>query len=308
MNAKYTKYDLKFFLRNLRYRVRLRPVRARERGVLYFVFEPNMKHAGLADRFKAAIALYNLCKRYGYTFKMYWQTPFALTDYLVPQTNWPMRLKQLEYSLHDTLLINEQNWHPMPQLKPDKQYHCYNYVGNLQPRVFADTGLKWCDLFHELFAPSPKLEQAYRALDIPPRSYISIHIRFVNALEQFEHSFWNNHLDTQEERDKLIARCKRGIHEICNEHAGTQVYVFSDSSVFLRSINDLPIRTLSHDNIGHVSEGVGTAAQLKAFLDLYVISQSKSVYRLIAPELYNWSGYALTAATIGDIPFHDRQV
>lgn len=308
MKAIYAKYDLKFFLRNLRYRMRLRPVKARERDVLYFVFEPGMKHAGLADRFKAIIALYNLCKRNGYRFKMYWQTPFALTDYLVPQTDWPMRLEELEYSLRDTCFINEQNWHPMPQLKPGRQYHCYNYVGNLQPRVFADTGLRWCDLFHDLFAPGPRLEQAYHALGIPPRSYVSIHIRFVNALEQFEHSFWNNHLDTQEERDALIARCKRGIRGICNEHVGTPIYVFSDSGIFLRSISDLPVRTLPHGDIGHVSEGVGAAAQLKAFLDLYVISQSKAVYRLVAPELYNWSGYALTAATIGDIPFHDRKV
>lgn len=50
-----------------------------------------------------------------------------------------MSLSDLEYSLLDTKIINETNWHKISTLKPNKQYHCYNYAGNDIPWQFEDT-------------------------------------------------------------------------------------------------------------------------------------------------------------------------
>lgn len=299
---------VKFFLRNLIYRIKYRPVKAVKNNVLYFVFEPNRKHPGIADRLKAIISLYNHCKKHGYAFKIYFDTPFKLSNYLEPKYNWEASLNELEYSIIDTKIINEQSRHPLPNLAKDKQYHCYCYSGNEMPRVFPNTGYKWCDLFHELFKPSVVLNTAYNELNITPRTYISVHIRFVNALEYFENTFFDNHLKTQQERDNLINRCKDAIMEIHKKHDGLDVYVFSDSRVFLDSIGELPVKILGKENIGHISEGSNSMIELKSFLDLYVISQSKEVYRFIAPELYNWSGYAKLAATIGDIKMIDKKI
>lgn len=308
-NIRVLKDATKWFLKNLKYRLKLRPGRAAQNDVLFFVFEPGVKHPGLADRFKAAVALYNHCKKCGYQFKMYYETPFRLADYMAPKQDWEFKLEDLEYSLQDTKIITEQNLWPLPTLKKGKQYHVYAYAGNSLPRVFEDTGYKWSELFQELFEPSALLQKAFNALQMPPAgTYISVHLRFVNALETFENGFFDNRLKTQAERDLLVKRCHKGLIELQEQNPYTDIFVFSDSKVFLDSLEGLPVRVLSHDSIGHVSEGANEAAQLKSFLDLYAISRSKEVWRFLAPELYNWSCYAMVAAYMEDVPFKEKQV
>lgn len=115
-------------------------------------------------------------------------------------------------------------------------------------------------------------------------------------------------LKTQEERNSLIKRCKDGISQVMKKNQGKEVYVFSDSKVFLDSLSDMPVKVLPYEHIGHVSEGVKEDATFKSFLDLYIMSKGIAVYRFCAPELYSISHYALLAATIGDIPFDDIKV
>lgn len=304
----YLKYDIKHFLHNCRYYWKLRFCRVKKRNVLYFVFDPSIEHPGVADRLKAIMALYNIAKKNGYKFKLYYKDPFSLSDYLAPKIDWMMEWNDLEYSILDTKIINECNWRAIKPFKKNKQYHCYCYAGNDIPWKFNDTGYKWSDLFNELFVPSDRLENAYQQLDIEGLKYISVQLRFVNALEKFENSFFNNHLDTEEERQALIKKCKDGIKGIIDENPELPVYVFSDSKVFLDSLSDLPVRVLDHDSIAHVSFVQNKDAQLKTFLDLYVMSKSQAIYRIKAKELYNWSCFALLASRMGDVKFIDRDL
>lgn len=308
MNLFYVKSDIKNFLKNTVYRLKYRIFNAQKLNTYYCVFEPQKKHAGLADRLKSVIHQYNLAKAYGYEFKLYWETPFCLSDYLVPKNDWICKLEDLEYSLIDTKIISEVSWRKMPQLKINKQYHCYRYSGNLLPRVFEDTGYKWCDLFNELFTPSKLLLDSYEDLKLVEKSYVAVHLRFVNALENFENTYFNNHLDTQEERDCLIKKCKQGINEIIADNKGKDIYIFSDSKVFLNSLSDMPVKTLDSTNVGHISENSNQFSQLKTFLDLWVMSKASKIYRIQAPELFQWSYYAVLAATIGDIELIDKKV
>lgn len=304
----YFKYDLKYFLHNCRYYRKLGLKRAKERNVLYFLFDPSMHHPGIADRLKGVIALYNAAKKSDYRFKFYYKDPFSLSDYLAPKIDWDMEWNDLEYSIFDTKIINECNWRAIKPFKKNKQYHCYCYAGNDIPWRFEDTGYKWSDLYNELFVPSERLENAYQQLGIEGLKYVSVQLRFVNALEHFENSFFDNHLDTEEERIALINKCKDGIKEIIDENPGLPVYVFSDSKVFLDSLSDLPVRVLDHDTIAHVSFVKNKDAQLKTFLDLYVMSKSQAIYRIKAKELYNLSCFALLASRMGDVKFIDRDL
>ena len=304
----YLKYDLKYFLHNCRYYCKYRIGSAKEKNVLYFVFEPNGKHPGLADRIKAIISLYNMCKANGYRFKFYYETPFVLSDYLRPKTDWVLHLDELEYYFGDTKIINETNWRPIQHLEPKKQYHCYCYAGNDIPWEFENTKYRWYDLFHELFEPSERLKSAYTGLHIPDASYVSVHLRFVNALEQFENTFFDNYIESEQGRRKLIDRCKDGIRDIMCRHPEEIVYVFSDSKLFLESLADMPVRVLDSTNIGHTGELADNGVYMKTFLDLYAMSRSRAIYRIRAKELYNWSCFALLAARIGDIPFMDKDI
>lgn len=308
MNLTFVKADIKNFCKNTRYRLKYGFRHAHKINVLYFVFEPQKKHPGLADRLKAVISMYNLAKANGYAFKLYFETPFKLSDYLKPKFDWELSLEELEYSIFDTKIISETNWRKFVNLKPDCQYHCYRYSGNELPRRFEDSGYRWFDLFHEMFEPSDELNRAYNSLGISAKPYIAIHLRFVNALEKFESTYFDNHLRTQVERDNLICRCIKGIIKIMENNKGMDVYVFSDSKVFLNSLKDLPVKTLDSSSIGHVSETEIREQHLKTFLDLYVMSKSDCVYRIVAPELFNHSYYAVLAATIGDVECIDVNV
>lgn len=304
----YFKYDIKYFLHNCYYYRKLRFCKAKEKNILYFVFDPSIEHPGVADRLKAIVSLYNVAKKNGYRFKFYYNDPYELSDYLAPRVNWKMSWEELEYSLSDTKIVNECNWRMIKTFKPNKQYHCYCYAGNGLPERYWDTGYKWHDLYKELFVPSERLESAYQRLGIDGLQFVSVQLRFVNALEHFEDSFFKNSLDTEEERQALIKKCKNAIKVIIDENPGLPVYVFSDSKVFLDSLSDLPVRVLEHDTIAHVSFVNDKDALLKTFLDLYVMSKSQVIYRIKARELYNLSCFALLAARMGDVEFIDRDL
>lgn len=304
----YLKHDIKYFLHNCIYYKKLRMRRAKELNVLYFVFDPSLHHPGVADRIKGIIALYNAAKKSGYKYKFYYKDPFSLSDYFAPRIDWTMEWSDLEYSILDTKIINECNWRTIGYFKSNKQYHCYCYAGNDIPWKFEDTGNKWSDLFNELFVPSDRLETAYKQLSIDGQKYVSVQLRFVNALEHFEDSFFKNSLGTEAERQALIRKCKDGIKDIIDENPGIPVYVFSDSKVFLDSLSDMPVKVLEHDNVGHVSVVQNQDTQLKTFLDLYVMSKSQAIYRIMAKELYNLSCFALLASRMGDVKFIDRDL
>ena len=294
--------------RNFKYYTKCRFGRAKYRNVLYLVFVPNKKHPGLADRIKAIMSCYDLAKSNGYQFKLFFETPFHLEKYLRPKYDWVATLEDLEYSLRDTRIIDEHYRTKPLRLISNKQYHCYNYDGHHIPRIFPDTGYKFSELFHELFEPCEELKKAYSDFNIEEKGYVSCHLRFVNALEKFENTFFENHLETQEERDALIERCKDGIRQVITKNPGKDVYIFSDSKLFLNSLSDIPVKVLPSDNIGHVSEEAKANIAFKSFLDLYIMTKGIAVYRFCAPELYSISHYALLAATIGDIPFDDIKV
>ncbi len=307
-NFIYFKYDIKFLIVNLRYRLTCKLCKAQKKNVIYFVFRPQIKHPGLADRLKAIISLYNLSKLYGYQFKCYFKTPFDLSDYLISKFDWSLELKDLEYSIIDTRFINEVNWHKKPKLKSGKQYHCYCYSGNELPEFFPDTGYKWSQLFHEMFSFSNKILNVCDSYNLSYGSYISVHFRFVNALERFENTFFDNYLKTEVERNALINKCKKGIQEIINDNSNVPIVVFSDSKVFLESLNDMNVLVLDINSIGHTGDNGSDDTFLKSFVDLYMMSRSKAIYRVLCPEIYQYSCYALLAARIGDIPFYDKHV
>lgn len=302
---------LKVLKRNLPFALRLRPSAEYAKNEFFFVIAGGVKHPGLADRLKAIIDCYNVAKMNGYRFRIVFKSPYPLEDYLQPAAcDWRADFSDLHYSLGGTRFFNEmfflseEAWKGRTVLARDKEYHCYSYVGNRQPKVFPESGYAWSDLYQELFRPSLRLLHAINACGYAERSYVAVHLRFVNALENFEAvTCWDNALQTEQEKLNLIARCKQGLMRIKAANGGCRVLVFSDSKRFLDSLDDIPVEVLSHDNIGHMSYGANDDATLKTFVDLYMIARAKKVYRIDAPELYAWSGFAVTGAMMGGAEF-----
>ena len=300
--------DIKFLKRNCTYLPKFRQNSTYSKSAFVFVIDPKYKHPGLADRLKGIIACYNLAKKNGYNFYILYKHPFCLEKYLLPnQINWIKDFDDLNYSIGHTVFYNETSWHADKPLKKGKEYHCYNYTGDLLPKVFSDTGEEWASLFNELFIPNDDIKNSISQTGFKEKSYVAVHFRFVNALENFEGNYYNA-LSTQEEKDNLIKRCKDGLMEIKTKNPNQEILVFSDSKVFLNSIKDLPVRTLDSASIGHISFTQSDSSVLKTFLDLFMISRASKVYVVHASELYNSSCFALVGARIGNIDFEELNI
>lgn len=76
----------------------------------------------------------------------------------------------------------------------------------------------------------------------------------------------------------------------------------------LDSIGGLPVIVLDSGNIGHVSFDGNDATALKTFTDLMMMARARAVYRIDAPELYAWSGFARVSASIGGVGFLTEKV
>ena len=133
----------------------------------------------------------------------------------------------------DTEIISEVNWRDNTYLKPNKQYHCYIYSGNSMPYIFENTGLKWNDLYRELFSPQKIVLDYIESLKIIRSTFVSVHFRFVNALEHFENTFFDNHIDSESEKQDLIKRCHRAIFDIIADNPNqTQQYKNGKDKLF----------------------------------------------------------------------------
>lgn len=161
------KFRLRALKRELPYMLKLRPWGTHSADTFFFVIAPGLKHPGLADRLKAIIDCYNLAKMNGYKFRIVFKEPFALEDYLAPnKVEWVASFDDLHYRLGSTRfydelqMLTEDSWHGRTTLSRGKEYHCYAYVGNRQPKAFPESGYAWTELFHELFRPSERLELA----------------------------------------------------------------------------------------------------------------------------------------------------
>ncbi|MDY4217673.1 MAG: hypothetical protein SOX84_02665 [Prevotella sp.] len=287
---------LKSLFFNLRYVSQLKPAKAKKKNVFYFLFDPKFSHPGLADRFKAIVGCYHIAKQNGYDFKIVWDTPYLLSDFLVPnQIDWRANKNDITYSLIDTrfFVYTGKRKGVQHRLSPQKQYVCCSYKGDDLFYVNGNTDYPkaFFMLYNELFQPSDHLNAVLEETGLQPRGYISIHVRFVNALETFEDSKYPTL--SPEAQANLMKRCRAAILKVI-ETSALPVVLFSDSQKFLTHMKDLPLIILNSENIAHISNSSSNDSIMKTFLDFYLISRSKTVYRMIAKELYatNFSLYA----------------
>lgn len=102
--------------------------RSKRNGYFYFYLDPSIKHPGLADRLKAIVSCYYISKQNGYKYKIVFDTPFSLKDYLMPNAvEWYSKENEIEFSILDTKIFDYTG--ELVYLKPNKYYICYNYSG-----------------------------------------------------------------------------------------------------------------------------------------------------------------------------------
>lgn len=268
-------------------------------NTVYFVFDPSRNHPGMTDRVKVIVCCYWIAKINGFDFKIIYDQPHRLSDYLSENlVAWKADRSELSYSLQNSRLLSYNGSLKVPHLsKHVKQYHIYNYIGIniLLYNQVPDAERIWTDCFNELFMPSPRLAEAFAATGLVPGHYISAHLRFVNALEHFEEGYYNSL--SSKEQNTLIEKCLSVLKTIQMANEDLPLYVFSDSRRFLIIAKETGYHCLD-GQIGHVSFVNDENTLLKTFLDLYAISQSAKVFRVLGGPLYD-STFSYYAALMG---------
>ncbi|MBR3695047.1 MAG: hypothetical protein IKL98_02270, partial [Akkermansia sp.] len=134
--------------------------------------------------------------------------------------------------------------------------------------------------------------------------YIAVHARFLDFFENVEQkrvTAFTRHA-APEEQQKMIESVNRTIQHIINKHEGKKVLLFSDSPTFLASPHPEGVCIIPGE-VGHIYACSGNkAVTLKAFSDLFMISQASHIYNIVGPGTYP-SGYSYLAARIGARPF-----
>ncbi|HOW30173.1 MAG TPA: hypothetical protein PLP88_01280 [Bacteroidales bacterium] len=250
--------------------------------------DPRLPHPGLADRLKVTTCIYYIAKINGFNFRLIFDDNFNLPDFLSEnEVHWIADKEELSYSLRNTRLLAYNGSGKIPKLnRRVKQYHIYFYIGKniLLSNNIPNYEKVWTSCYRELFKPSPFLQQMIEVQGLVENSYIAVHLRFVNALEQFEQGFFNT-LDDKKKQN-LIYRCVNALDDLRKKNSSCPIVVFSDSITFLKHAKIHNYLVLD-GKIGHLSHSAGDKdAMLKTFIDYYMISRARSIYMITAPEMY----------------------
>lgn len=276
------------------------------------MFDGKIIHGGISDRLWGILSIYLYCKDHNKIFKIFFNNPFKLQDYLVPnKVDWIISEKDLLYSLrysqplyismqtHNNAKMYEIFKRKLKSISKRKQLHIYSNTRNFTKREF-------CRLYHDLFKMSPDLEKEYEFQRKEINSeYVSCTFRFQQLLGDFKEGKFRT-IHDKKEKECLINNCKEAIVKLQNR-CQCPVLVTSDSKTFLDYVSDLEGVYIVNGEVNHPDfnrEDTSLKTYMKSFVDLYMIADAQEVYLCNVSPLYR-SGFAETAACIYDKPYYE---
>lgn len=284
-----------------------------EHDVIY-VADKYYGFGGLADRLRGIITLYDFCLSNNLSFGIYFNYPFQLSKYFVPnEIDWEVNCINRDFSTSYPLMIDtpstlktgvagivryqRKRLQTILANKNRKQVHCYTNAD------LVTSSKRFAFLFNTLFRPSPLLAQC---IDNCKRQigekYISVSFRFVQLLGDFKDCIDKTLSD--KEQEILIRKCINAIHEIHLKHPTCKVLVTADSQKFLDEISDIEFVYIIPGAIAHLNYSEDDNAHLKTFVDFMMISSASKAYLVRTKRMFK-SGFARKAAMSSDTPFEE---
>lgn len=274
-----------------------------------FMSDGTCMNNGIADKLKGLISLYSFCKKNKYKFKIYWNYPFNLCDYLLLNTAdrncqdiysgaYPILLechyKRQQISLEEEAKNHISLLNTIIKRGKVKEYHVWTNGcwGNEEFHA----------LFHELFKFHPRIIDSYNSLK-PSEDYITLNFRFRQLLGDFQDAAGGEIL-TNEEQEKLLSDCIYAIHKIRRKQQCSKVLVTTDSKTFMEEIKSIPFVFTVPGEILHtaISHPTYRCSYDKEFLDLYMMAKSIQIFQIHSAKMY-YSDFPKVASYIGNIPF-----
>ncbi len=280
------------------------------------MFDGNVYNTGLTDKLRAITSVYYWTKKNGYDFIIFFNYPFDLQEFLIPNCyKWDENKNSIVYSKKDAVPKALISYNGIFGEKKNVELHKY-YLDSLakegekQIHLYTNT---YCydeyfrECFHELFKPSLELK---KELDFFSKeignSYITISFRFAQLLGDLKDTFGKPL--PQNEKTELILKCKEAILPILKKNPNaSKVLVTSDSETFLAEVSSLPYVYLLPGKIGHTANNISKDEVKKTFWDMFMISKSLKAYMVRTKQMYK-SGFAKRAAMIGNIEFEEVMI
>ncbi|WP_329805020.1 O-fucosyltransferase family protein [Flavobacterium facile] len=280
------------------------------RSTIIICFDGVVSHGGLLDRLKGVISFYEVAKIKNVDFKIHFNHPFHLSDFLEPnEVNW--QIENFKFNpLQDEVLYLMNNFHvnPLELIHPTKKKNYFVYCNidylktiNSQFSEVENTNL-WRNNYQQLFKESLFLKESIAKL--PQENNIVCHTRFTTLMGDFADT--TSAVLNDDDKETLANKILERLNEIHKQNENTPIYVLSDSVVFLNIIKEKTnFKTLSGTpkHVDVKSSSSSLEEHLKTFTDFYFMSKSERVFLLKIDTMYN-SGFSRYAAIIGNKPFN----
>lgn len=276
------------------------------------IFDGRIHQAGLADCIRGMVAVYNICKGKKIDFKIIYNYPFRLQDFLVPnEYNWQLLDDQKIYCKNDAIdvvcMSKEYLFGKVNTVLQNKYIHSKLFDSKASLiRLYSNVhymGDNYSRDFLHLFKPSALLKNEIELQQSQiGGKYVSASFRFANLLGDIKDTF-GFELDGLQKRD-LIDLCKKAILDIYNDSNVEKVLVTSDSNSFIRELSEMDFVYVIPGKPGHLGYNGDYEVVLKTFLDMYMIAQAEKVYMVRTEQMYK-SGFAKNASLIYNKPFEE---
>ena len=274
-------------------------------------------HGGMCDRFKGIISLYAYCKYHAIPFRIRYVYPFKLEDYLSPAAyDWTLRPHEYTDNPIYCRILYMRGEHLARRLlklrSTRRQIHYYSNRDCLTQinKAFAEDnkGYDWGNLFKELFKPTPILNLHIELIkkELGENYYAAV-FRFQDLLGDF-HEYHYNPLGDPKKAEQLIAQCLDALEKLKSSHKNIPWLVTSDSKTFLqrvtaiKGVHIIPGTLIHMDGAKKDIHKASSDAYLKSFVDFYMLTQAKKIYRIGTSYMYP-SEFPVYAAKVNHIPF-----
>lgn len=281
------------------------PVMNRFTPRVVFIIDGMTPHGGLSDRLRGLFSIYYYCKQRGYIFKVAWDYPFKLEDYLMPvHGNWVADEADLTHNKKVVDFRFFNNYVGMSGHEADyfslldfKKPICHVYSSITQREDLYSV------FFQELFKPAPRLEQVIsQCLQEIGGKYITMSFRFIGVLGDFkDHAGFGEEL-TMEEKKIYIEKSLACLEQVHIRHPQYKIVVTTDSSIFLETVKSLSYIYVIPGKLEHMDYAVCDSYEthLKTFLDFMIITKAEKSYSYQYGKMYGATKFALTVALIGN--------
>lgn len=286
----------------------LRKKQRLQRIVLFF--DGTVINAGLADRLRAMTSVYHWCKNNQIEFKIYFEYPFCLKDYLKPnKVDWMItdfELKHDKYINKALISFSDLFGEKINNLLHRRYLDTLLTSGNKTIHLYTNTCCYdefFNHDFHDLFVTDVSLENEIQSfLTEIGGKYISLSFRFAQLLGDLEDIYGEPLSDDLKE--KLIEKCAKSIKPLLYDNGVDKCVVTSDSCSFLQDVSKLPYVFLIPGTVGHIRNQVTDEQVRKTFWDMLMISHAQKAYMIRTPIMYR-SSFAKRAAMINNVPFEE---